>query len=143
MAAMAGWGELQRVPVELYRKRYHSGNEHSRWFTWPTEKITQAWTFHCADMLEQAMLVQATTQEHRLLWMVAVGRLLATRFGFLPPANLTPAECMSLLNGFFEQIQTTGHMDIPRLLEENWSNIVAWTKRIYAPAAKPGSSAQP
>ena len=67
MAAMARWGELQRVPVELYQKRYHSKNEHSKWFTWPAEKITKAWIVHCADMLEQAMLVEATTQEYRYI----------------------------------------------------------------------------
>jgi hypothetical protein len=60
MAAMARWGELRRVPVTLYRKRYHPDNEHMKWFGWPVEKRVKAWIVHCAAMLEQAMLVEAT-----------------------------------------------------------------------------------
>ena len=54
------------MPLELYRKRYHAENEHVKWSRWPVEKRINAWTVHCADMLEQAMLVDATPQEPRL-----------------------------------------------------------------------------
>src|SRR5687768_14831997 len=55
MAAMARWGELRRVPVELYRKRYHAANEHARWSRWPVAQRARAWALHCAAMLEQAL----------------------------------------------------------------------------------------
>jgi len=133
MAAIARWGELRRVPVEMYRKRYHAGNEHVKWSTWPAEKRARAWTIHCADMLEQAMLVEATTQERRLLWLAAVARLVSPRTasGYLPVASLASAERMSLLNAFFEHLRTTRRTDIPGLLEASWKNIQQWTRGFY------------
>lgn len=131
VAAMARWGELHRVPVELYQKRYHSKNVHMKWFAWPAEKLIKAYMIHCADMFEQAMLVDTTTQERRLLWLAGVERLLSSRVGFLPSANFTLAGRVSLLNAFFEHLQTTRHIDIPLLLEESWSNIKQWTQKAY------------
>ncbi len=131
MAAMARWGELQRVPVELYHKRYHAKNEHARWLTWPAEMIIKAWMIHCADMLEQAMQVEATTPQRRFLWLAGVGRLLSSRFGFLPSTDFAPAEPTARMDPFFEYVQTAGHMDLPTLLEERWDNIKRWTRGFY------------
>lgn len=133
MAAVARWGELRRVPGELYRKRYHDENVHTKWSTWPAEKRARAWVVHCADMLEQAMLVQATAQERRLLWLAAVGRLVSPRTasGYLPVSDLTSVERVSLLDAFFERVQTARTMDIPGLLETNWKDIQQWTRGFY------------
>ncbi len=132
MAAIARWGELRRVPIDLYRKRYHTENEHMKWFTWPAEKRFKAWTVHCADMLEQAMLVESTPQERRLLWLAAVGRLVSrTAAGHVPVDILTSAERVSLLDGFFEYLRTARAMDIPVLLETSWEDIQGWTRGFY------------
>jgi len=132
MAAIARWGELRRVPVDLYRKRYHTENEHVKWSTWPAEKRIRAWTVHCADMLEQAMLVEATPQERRLLWLAAVGRLVSrTAGGYVPVDTLTPAERVSLLAGFLEYVRTARGMDIPVWLETSWEDIQGWTRGFY------------
>lgn len=124
---------LRRVPVELYRKRYHAENTHTKWATWPAEKRARAWTVHCADMLEQAMLVGATVQERRLLWLAAVGRLVSPRtaFGYLSAASLTSIERVSLLDAFFEQIRTVRAMDIPGWLEASWEETQQWTRGFY------------
>jgi glycosyltransferase involved in cell wall biosynthesis len=128
MAAMARWGELRRVPVRLYRKRYHEANEHMKWFVWPLEKRVEAWVAHCAVMLEQAMLVDASAQERRLLWLAAVGRLVSTRsVAFIPIATWTAAECIALLDTFFEYVRERSSADIPALLEASWADICEWT----------------
>jgi glycosyltransferase involved in cell wall biosynthesis len=102
MAAMARWGELRRVPLELYRKRYHSANEHAKWRQWPQAKRARAWAGHCAAMLEQALLVEATAQERRQLWRAALRRLVSPRpaAAYLPPADLTAAERAALVDKF-------------------------------------------
>jgi hypothetical protein len=130
MAAMARWGELWRVPGEMYRKRFHPANEHRKWFGWSVEKFNKAWIVHCAAMLEQAMLVEATAQERRLLWLAAAGRLtsLRTAINHLPIASRTGPERESLLNAFFEYVRTTMRMNIPALLEDRWEEIQQWTR---------------
>ena len=133
MAGVARWGDLRRVPLELYRKRYHGENEHVKWSRWPVERRLHAWTVHCADMLEQAMLVDATPQDRRLLWLAAIGRLVShqTAAGYVPVVMLTPAERLSLLDGFFEYVRTARSIDVPALLDGTWEEIQAWTRGFY------------
>jgi GT2 family glycosyltransferase len=85
MAAAARAGELRRVPAELYHKRYHPENVNTKWARWPSDRRARAWVLHCADMLEQAMAVEATASERWLLWLAAVERLGSRRTasGFL------------------------------------------------------------
>ena len=128
MAAIARWGELHRVPVEMYRKRYHAENTHMKWWAWPVEKRAQAWTVHCADMLEQAMLVDATPQERRLLWLAAIARLAPTWMSrYLPVDDLR----VSLLEGFLTYVKERRSVDIPFLLQSNWNDLEEWTRSFY------------
>lgn len=130
MGAMALSGELRRVPVVLSRKRFHAASEHSKWFTWPVEKRTGAWIAHCATVLEQAMLVEASPQERRLLWLAAIGRLTASRMalGYLPIAAWTRAERGAFLDAFVDYVRAAGRADIPALLDDDWPQIVSWTR---------------
>lgn len=133
VAAIARSGELLRVPVELYQKRYHSDNIHTKWAQWPFEKRIQAWTIHCSQMLEQAMQVEATLQERRLLWLVAVSRLVSPRtaIGYLPVASLTEMERQQLLDEFFNQVQQISKLDVTVWLETEWESIRQWTTGFY------------
>ena len=133
IAALARWGELRRVPSELYRKRFHAENETNKWFSFSDEEFARAIMVHCADMLEQAMLVQATRQERRLMWLAAVGRLFARRTAssYLRLASWSSAEYVSLLDAFVEHVHLAKGMDIPGLLEANWKDIQQWTRRFY------------
>lgn len=133
MAAVARWGELQRVPLELYRKRYHAENTHMKWSAWPADKRAKAWIVHCADMLEQAMLVEATVQERRLLWLATVGRLVSPRTAsaYLPVASMRPGERAALLDAFLEHVRATRATNIPQLLETDWDDIQPWTRGFY------------
>lgn len=67
MARLARVGELQRVPLPLYWKRYHAGNTHSAWSHWARERKIAAWADHCADMLAEALKV-ATHPALRVLF---------------------------------------------------------------------------
>lgn len=133
MAAAARWGELRRVPVALYRKRYHAENTHAKWSAWPEEKRVRAWIVHCTDMLQQAMLVKATAQERRLLWLAAVARLTSARSASdcLAVGNLNSTQREAVLNGFLTTVQTARSMDIPGLLEDRWENLQVWTKGFF------------
>jgi GT2 family glycosyltransferase len=131
MAAVARSGELRRVPVVLSRKRFHTASEHTKWFTWPVEKRVKAWIAHCATMLEQAMLVDATARERRFLWLAAIGRLTSSRtaISYLPIAGWTSAERAALLDAFFEYVTTSTRVNIPGLLDDSWEDIQQWTTR--------------
>ena len=132
MATVARWGELHRVPMDLYRKRYHDANEHMKWFAWPLEKRVTAWIHHCASMLEQATLVEATAQERRLLWLAAVGRLVSpVAAGHVPLDTLTSSERLSMLDRFFAHVAVRRSMDIPRWLDASWEVIQAWTRGFF------------
>lgn len=131
MAAVARWGDLKRVPIKMYKKRYHANNEHSKWSAWPLRKRSKAWMTHCADMLQQAMLIESTVQERRLLWLATVQRLVSwrTASNYLPVTTWTSTERLLQVNEFLEYMQTTKRMDIPLLLEDNWDNINLWTRK--------------
>jgi Glycosyl transferase family 2 len=124
MSAVARWGELLRVPAQLYRKRYHGANTHMKWWAWPIEKRRQAWVIHCADMLEQAMKVDAAPQERRLLWLAAVARLAPTWMQqHLPVADVGGP----LLNDFLMYVRSQRNIDLPGLLDSDWNDIEQWT----------------
>jgi glycosyltransferase involved in cell wall biosynthesis len=129
MAAMARCGELRRVPVTLYRKRYHDDNEHMKWNRWPLEKRIKAWTVHCAAMLEQAMLVDATAHERRLLWLAAAARLTSPRTAarHLPVADLGATGRAMMLHSFFDDVRAVRGIDVATLLEASWEEIRRWT----------------
>jgi len=130
MAAMARWGDLVRVPGEMYHKRYHKTNVHTRWRHWPIEKLIVAWIAHCADMLEQAMLVNTTLEYRRLFWLMSSRRLTSPRFSYLNKNRLSLKEREALVDPFIDHIQKNGRMEIPSLLRIDWSEINSWTRRI-------------
>lgn len=129
MSGLARWGELHRVPVELYRKRVHGKNTHATWWEWPMERRFQAWQAHCLEMLRQALLADGTVQERRLLWLAVIDRLLSRRTAssFLPEAELTTAERTELLESFMARARTAP-IDIPGSLEASWDEIESWTR---------------
>lgn len=120
MAAMAKWGKLTRIPVEIYYKRYHDRNEHTRWQDWTQEKIAHAWMLHCADMLEQALEMSTTPRDNHLLWLAAVLRLIsADRFGYGSNVKQNDQQ----LNIFIEYLQKTARLNLPGRLEKTWEQI--------------------
>jgi glycosyltransferase involved in cell wall biosynthesis len=137
MAAAARWGELRRVPGTLYRKRYHDDNEHSKWDRWPVEKRTRAWVVHCAAMLEQAMLVEATAHERRLLWLAAVGRLISPRTAarFVPVAELDADARAALFDAFCDYVLKVRYTDVARWLGASWEDIRQWSAGFFAQPA--------
>ena len=132
MAALARWGELHRVPLELYRKRIHGDNTVLTWFTWPRDKHFAAWQCHCLSMLEQALLIDATPQDRRLLWLAIIKRLVLAPMAshFLDIAELTIAERVDILDSFLKRARTSS-LDIPGSLDSDWDEIDSWTKGFY------------
>lgn len=78
MARLATAGDLIRVPRALYQKRYHAGNTHSAWNTWPPERKITAWKQHCVDMLAEALKVATDESARQSLLAAAERRLLQT-----------------------------------------------------------------
>jgi GT2 family glycosyltransferase len=76
MARQALAGDLVRVPLALYRKRYHADNTHTRWSHWSRRRKLRAWTRHCLDMLAEALKAAGSTAERRRLREAARARLL-------------------------------------------------------------------
>jgi hypothetical protein len=133
MAAAARWGELRRVPLEMYYKRYHDQNEHVKWANWSPEIRQRAWGIHCADMLDEAMQVEATIHERRLLWLTAVIRLVSphTTFGYVAATTLTSIERDGMLAGFLEEVGAVRGKDVAGWLEDSRASIQQWTWDFY------------
>src|SRR5688572_6728378 len=118
LAGMARWGNLQRIPKVMYYKRYHSNNEHTKWATWPKEKITKAWVIHCVDMLEQAMLVEANYFEKELIWLATIIRLYNKSFGYFSIAKFTFVDRIKLFEDLLYYASSRGNISIPNRLKK-------------------------
>lgn len=135
MAGMARWGELHRVPGELYQKRLHGQNTVTTWYEWPKEKRLMAWQIHCLSMFEQAAQIEAQVPERRLLWLAAVERLVSPRTAskIISEINeLTSSERIMQLDGFLRRTHTSAIVDVPALLDADWEQIANWTKGFYS-----------
>lgn len=137
MAGLARWGELHRLPLELYRKRVHAESTHATWWGWAMERRFKAWQAHCLEMLRQALLIDATPQDRRLLWLAVIERLVSPRTAsyFLPIAELTATERADMLDSFLKRARASS-IDIPESLTATWDEIDSWTKGFYWAPAK-------
>jgi glycosyltransferase involved in cell wall biosynthesis len=133
MAGMARWGELHRLPGELFHKRIHGENTLLKWFTWPKDKRIAAWQCHCLGMLEQALQIESNEQERRLLWLTAVERLVSPRTAkcIIEVAELTPVERIGMLDGFLRRARAGTTFAVPALLDADWDEIESWTRGFY------------
>ena len=75
MARLARAGELVRVPLALYRKRFHSASAHVQWWQWEASAKIEAWLQHCLDMLAEALPVCADDAERGRVAAAARARL--------------------------------------------------------------------
>jgi Glycosyl transferase family 2 len=132
MSGLARWGELLRIPLELYRKRVHAKSTHATWWDWPMDRRFQAWQVHCVEMLRQALLADGTVQDRRLLWLAVIERLVSHRTAsyFLHTAELTKAERLHLLDSYLVRARSSS-LDIPGLLDGSWDEIESWTRGFY------------
>ena len=133
LAAIALSGELYRVPRELYLKRYHDRNTESRWWGWSRERKLEAWPHHCVDMLNQALRVDGTVQEMRLLWLAATERLTSASVArtFVDLSAISADDCRQLLSSFLSLAEASEVHDIPSLLDADWATIHGWTEAIH------------
>lgn len=135
MAGMARWGELHRVPGELYHKRLHGKNTVTTWYEWSRDKRLMAWQIHCLSMFEQAVQIEAQIPKRRLLWLAAVERLVSPRTAskIISDINeLRSSERIMQLDGFLHRARTSATFDVPALLDSDWEQIVNWTKGFYS-----------
>jgi hypothetical protein len=96
-------GEMHRVPMPLYRKRYLPEGMTMRWHRLAKEVAGAAWATHCFDMLQQALLIpDLQLQDERLLWLAAVERLTSRDSAgrFLKLDQYTEGDARSLLQTF-------------------------------------------
>jgi glycosyltransferase involved in cell wall biosynthesis len=129
MSAIARSGELLRVPEPLYRKRYHEANEHTRWSRWPEEERARAWRLHCEHLLDEALLVDATVPERRLLWSAVLLRLATGRPTDYLPASYRQGEPQQrLVQQFFGHVRRNARVDVPALLETDWPALRRWSR---------------
>lgn len=131
MAAAARAGELHRVPLPLYLKRYHGQNTHGKWWAWSPEERIFGWTVHCRDMLAEAMKVWATPEERRLLFSAAVARLLTTRFEYAQIGSLSRQRQVKALREFLALAHSTPGTDLAGWLNSSWKKIAKSTLAFY------------
>jgi glycosyltransferase involved in cell wall biosynthesis len=132
MAGLARWGELHRLPQELYRKRVHPQSTCAAWWDWAMDRRFKAWQAHCLEMLRQALLIDATSHLRRLLWLSVIERLVSPRTAshFVPVAELTAAERADMLDSFLTRARTAS-IDITGSLAASWDEIDDWTRGYY------------
>lgn len=117
MAQLARAGELHRVPLPLYRKRYHSTNTHTAWDRWSRKEKVAAWGQHCADMLAQALAIDGIDATKRaILARAAILRSFSAR-GFSDAAQFTEGERRQMMVAFCEAAKANSAI--------NWESIFA------------------
>jgi hypothetical protein len=122
MAQLARAGELQRVPLSLYRKRYHSTNTHSAWRRWSREEKVVAWGQHCADMLAQALAIDGIDATRRAILTRAAALRSFSAFGFADAAQYSEGERRQTMAAFFEAAKKN-----PAI---NWNEIFAGSETL-------------
>lgn len=131
MASIARSGELLRLPETLYRKRYHDGNVHMKWFEWPRERRLRAWAIHCAAMTREALAADVSLRERRLLWLAGADRLSSRRtaLAFVPVDELTGEEHELLTATFLAAAREPAPVvDASERLELDWAAIETCTR---------------
>jgi Glycosyl transferase family 2 len=124
LAATARWGELWHVEKDLYWKRYHDSNTESEWWAFPRDARVRTWACHCADMLTQALKIDATVSQARLLFLSAVERLWSRCAGhFLPVDELTEVEKAALLQLFLDHVRERSLRDELELSDAHVSRL--------------------
>lgn len=125
VAAAAVCGELHRLPAVLYHKRFHGASAHLPWMAWDKNRRIAAWSSHCVNMLEQALRIEATTQQRRLLWLSAIERLLSagTAGYYLQLDDLTLDDCEQGFEAFFEGARSSQMQDVSSLLGASWDEL--------------------
>ena len=133
MAAVALSGELHRVEQAMYSKRYHGSNVSGRAAAWSSRTRLQAWSAHCVNMAEQALRVDGTAHELRLLWLAAVARLSAPSLtGYLFDARqLTRRERVLLIESFLTYARKSTTCTVPVLLDMSWRDVERLTRDCY------------
>ena len=96
MARQALHGDLVRVPLVLYRKRYHATNTHTQWWSWSHKRRMTAWITHCLDMLAVALEATIVPTERRMLHEAALWRVMHRAAWTSPKRN--DANAMSRLS---------------------------------------------
>lgn len=118
MAGAARAGELHRIPLPLYLKRYHGENTHEKWWRWSPEERLFGWTVHCRDMLAEAMKIWTSPEERRLLFSAAVARLLTTRFEYAQIGALSPEKQARAVRDFLARMRRARSRDFLALLRQ-------------------------
>jgi GT2 family glycosyltransferase len=133
LTGVARAGELHRVPIPLYSKRYHDNNTESAWWKLPRKEQLRYWAHHCVDMLGQAIKVGGSPEQARTIWQGAVARLTAREAAghFLRVDELTREDRVYLLATFLELVQSRHSGDLPLMLDATWSAILAFTWGSY------------
>ena len=118
------------MPEPLYRKRFHEAGVSKGWWRWPDDRRERAWVVHCADMLDQAMAIEAGLDQRRMLWVAAAGRAVSDRlYGrFLPESARTAAGRRRRLAAFVEHVREERTLDVPGLLGARWRTIIRWAR---------------
>lgn len=88
MARQALHGDLVRVPLVLYRKRFHTTNTHTQWWAWPHQRRMTAWIAHCVDMLAVALQATIVPSERGLLHEAALWRVMQRAAWTSPKQNI-------------------------------------------------------
>ncbi len=83
MTTIARFGELHRIPEVLYKKRYHSGNIHSRWGKQNPSQLEHAWMIHCRDMFLEAIPVADTLPKKYQIFKSILYRLLRSPLAWI------------------------------------------------------------
>lgn len=77
LARVAQAGELRRIPELLYRKRRHAASASLQWGDWTDETKAEAWCLHCCELLRDALDLELTADEQRIVLDAVLRRLLA------------------------------------------------------------------
>jgi len=112
MARQALHGDLVRVPLVLYRKRFHTTNTHTQWWAWPHKRRMTAWIAHCLDMLAVALQATIVPSERGLLHEAALWRVMQRAAWTSPKQNIAMSRLSRIGLGLRFEAGTIVHAGI-------------------------------
>lgn len=147
LCRIACCGDMVRVPLVLYQKRYHPGSVSGRWGQLPADQLAEAWCMHCCEIAQSLLDLKFQPEELYALAPAWIERVLGLGFPDLRGviASLPPDMQRNLIARTLQTVVVTyarqrGDMPVPVSACGDFADLLMTVASEALPKGAPPSS---